>query len=67
MHDDIITVGQHGIKFVDVNASDRDSTGEDSFTDTVILKNLEDMRRMLVRENTQILPVAKEAGTDSDS
>ena len=66
-HDDVISVGQHGIKFVDPHASDRDGTDADSFTDTVIMKNLEDMRRMLARENTQVLSVPKESGGDSDN
>ena len=55
--DDIISVGNHRLKYVDAKATTRQSLEGVGFEDTVIMKNLEDMRRMLARENTQALPV----------
>ena len=57
VNNDVISIGNHRLKFVDPNATDRDDLSGPDFADTVIMKNLEDMRRMLARENTQILPV----------
>ncbi len=54
---DIISVGNHGIKFIDPGAGDRTALQGTGFTDTVILQSLEDMRRVLARENTQALPI----------
>ncbi len=54
---DIISIGNHGIKFVDPSARGRSALEGTGFTDTVILKSLEDMRKVLARENTQALPI----------
>ncbi len=54
---DIISVGNHGIKFIDSGARDRSALEGEGFTDTVILQSLEDMRKVLARENTQALPI----------
>ncbi len=59
-HDDIITVGHHHIRFRDPQAIKRGSTDRADFADTVIMKTLEDMRILLARENTEILPAATE-------
>jgi hypothetical protein len=67
MHDDIITIGHHGIKFCDPLARRREALDGRSFTETVIMKNLEDMRRMLARETTRVLPGKKRTGTGSGS
>jgi pSer/pThr/pTyr-binding forkhead associated (FHA) protein len=66
INDDIITIGQHGIKFVDPAATDRAALEGGGFSDTIVMKSLEDMRRILARENTQMLPVAddKKASTN---
>jgi len=55
--EDIISVGNHGIKFFDPGARDRSAVEGAGFTDTVILQSLEDMRQVLARENTQALPI----------
>ena len=58
-HDDVITIGHHKIKFYDPHATpgDIDAAG---FDDTVIMKTLQDMRNLLARENTAVLPTASE-------
>jgi general secretion pathway protein A len=57
---DIITIGHHGIKFVDPDATDRAALEGLEFSDTVVMKSLEDMRRVLTKENTQLMPIADE-------
>ena len=66
MHDDIITIGHHGIKFSDPLAKGREALDGRSFTETVIMRNLEYMRRMLARETTRVLPDKKRSGAASD-
>lgn len=61
VHDDVITIGNHGLKFIDPHARERTYVESDDFNDTVIMKNLQDMRRLLARENTQQLPVPPDA------
>lgn len=58
-HDDIITIGHHKIKFADPQATRGDVNGRE-FDDTAIMKTLEDMRNLLARENTALLPAATE-------
>lgn len=60
MHDDIITVGHHRIKFSDPFATTRGKLEGEDFADTTIMKTLEDMRDLLARENTTLLPTATE-------
>jgi len=55
-HDDVISIGNHGIKFHDPAARQRDNLDGTGFDETVIMKNLGDMRKLLARENTQCLP-----------
>ena len=60
MHNDIISLGNHRLKFVHAAATDvmmHEATG---MADTIIMKSLQDMRRMLAHENTQALPVISE-------
>ena len=67
VHDDIITIGNHGIKFIHPVATDRSALEDISLSDTVVMKSLEDMRKILARENTQILPTAdlvKKSGSE---
>ncbi len=59
-HDDVITVGHHRIKFHDRNATAGDSFDHPEFDDTAIMKTLQDMRNLLARENTAMLPTASE-------
>jgi general secretion pathway protein A len=60
MHNDIISLGNHRLKFVHPAATDvmmHEATG---MADTIIMKSLQDMRRMLAHENTQALPIISE-------
>jgi len=57
---DIISVGQHRIKFCDPHATQRGVLDSEDFADTSIMKTLEDMRALLARENTAILPTPSE-------
>jgi hypothetical protein len=56
MHDDIITIGHHRIKFHDPCATSRSGLDGADFADTAIMKTLEDMRNLLEQENTALLP-----------
>ena len=58
IHDDVITVGHHRIRFSDPHATSRVQLSGDQFADTVIMKTLEDMRNLLAQENTSVMPVA---------
>jgi hypothetical protein len=60
IHDDVITLGNHRIKFNDPHATRRGSLDGMEFADTAIMKTLEDMRRLLAQENTEILPAQTE-------
>lgn len=56
-HDDVVSLGNHRLKFVHL-AADRDvEMDEAGMADTVIMKTLDDMRRMLKRESTQTMPM----------
>ena len=58
MHDDVISVGNHTIKFMDPYATKRTHLEGAEFADTAIMKTLEDMRSLLAQENTELLPAA---------
>jgi type II secretory pathway predicted ATPase ExeA len=60
MHNDVITVGHHKIKFSDPFANRRGKLEGADFADTAIMKTLEDMRSLLAQENTELLPAASE-------
>ncbi len=60
VHDDVITVGHHTIKFMDPHATTRTSLDGAEFADTAIMKTLDDMRSLLAQENTALLPTATE-------
>ena len=60
IHDDVITLGHHRIKFLDPHATRRDALDGLEFADTAIMKTLDDMRRLLAQENTEILPAPTE-------
>ena len=55
-HDDVISIGNHGIKFHDPAARQRDGLDGAGFDETVVMKNLGDMRKLLAKQNTQCLP-----------
>ena len=58
--DDIITVGNHRIKFCDPHATQRGTLDGAEFADTGIMKTLEDMRSLLAQENTAVMPALSE-------
>jgi type II secretory pathway predicted ATPase ExeA/pSer/pThr/pTyr-binding forkhead associated (FHA) protein len=60
IHDDVITVGHHKIKFSDPFARKRPSLDGDAFADTAIMKTLQDMRDLLAQENTALMPAVSE-------
>ena len=60
IHDDVITLGHHRIKFHDPCATTRTELDGAQFADTAIMKTLEDMRNLLAQENTALLPIATE-------
>lgn len=60
IHDDVITVGRHTIKFYDPHAKTRGTLDSSEFADTAIMKTLEDMRNLLAQENTAIMPATTE-------
>ncbi len=60
INDDIVTIGHHSIKFSDPHATHRGSLDSVEFADTEIMKTLGDMRKLLARENTELLPTAHE-------
>ena len=55
-NDDIVTLGDYGLKFVDPGAMRHESVEKISLDDTVIMFTLDDQRKVLARENTAILP-----------
>ena len=60
LHNDVITLGHHKIKFNDPYAQTRGRLDGAEFADTAIMKTLQDMRNLLARENTALLPAASE-------
>ena len=60
IHDDVITLGHHRIKFHDPCATTRGELDGIEFADTAIMKTLDDMRNLLAQENTALLPTATE-------
>ena len=60
IHDDVITLGHHRIKFNDPHATKRGSLEGLDVADTAIMRTLGDMRELLAQENTGILPVQTE-------
>ena len=56
MHEDIVTIGHHRIKFSDPQATRRERLEGAEFDDTAIMKTLQDMRNLLSQENTAVLP-----------
>jgi type II secretory pathway predicted ATPase ExeA/pSer/pThr/pTyr-binding forkhead associated (FHA) protein len=67
IHDDIINIGNHRIKFVDPNAKERSVLEGASYADTVIMKDLSDVRKLLARGGTEALPIPPDlTAGDSD-
>jgi general secretion pathway protein A len=62
MHNDIISLGNHRLKFVHSAATDVTVHEAAGLADTIIMESLRDMRRMLAQENTQALPIVPHKG-----
>ncbi len=60
INDDVIKIGHHSIKFSDPHATERGTLDGIEFADTSIMKTLDDMRKLLAQENTEMLPAAPE-------
>jgi type II secretory pathway predicted ATPase ExeA len=56
VHDDVVTLGHHRIKFSDPHATRRGRLDGAEFADTAIMRTLDDMRNLLSQENTAVLP-----------
>jgi type II secretory pathway predicted ATPase ExeA len=54
--DDVISIGNHKIKFNDPHAQTRGQFDSAEIDDTIIMKTLDDMRNLLAQENTTELP-----------
>lgn len=61
-NDDVVLLGNHRIKFVDPSATERTPLDDAGFTETMVMQNLEDIRRLLARENISAAPRADENG-----
>jgi hypothetical protein len=53
-------VGTFSIKFLDPDALKRGTLDGAEFSDTTIMQTLEDMRSLLAKENTELLPAASD-------
>lgn len=60
IHEDIIKLGHHTIKFYDPSAAKREQSDGADIADTAVMKTLQDMRKQLAKENTELLPTASE-------
>ena len=52
-NDDMVLIGNHRIKFVDPAATERLPMDDPTLADTLVMKSLEDVRRLLARENSR--------------
>jgi type II secretory pathway predicted ATPase ExeA len=50
-NEDIVLVGNHRIKFVDPTATERTPLDDAGFDETIVMKNLDDVRKLLAREH----------------
>jgi type II secretory pathway predicted ATPase ExeA len=60
-NEDVVTIGDYGLKFVDPDASRRRTVEGISLDDTVIMMTMDDMRKVLARENTALLPTVPQS------
>lgn len=58
LHQDVISIGHHRIKFEDPNARTGGDLSGEEFADTAIMRTLVDIRTLLAKENADILPAA---------
>ncbi len=64
VHDDVVNLGHHGLKFHHPGAKSAPSLQGAEFNDTVIMKSLDDMRKLLARENTELLDLPQTGSDD---
>jgi len=64
-NDDVITLGDYGLKFVDHGAKRRQSVEGISLDETVVMMTMDDMRKVLARENTAIMPAGNDPAEPS--
>lgn len=60
VHDDIISIGHHGLKFWDPSATESHPLQDTDFDKTIIMKNVDDMRRKIAREQIRVAEVAND-------
>jgi type II secretory pathway predicted ATPase ExeA len=58
IHDDVISIGHHRIKFVDPYTVKRESSNDDTFSETAIMNSLDDMRNLLAKDDIGDVTVA---------
>ena len=60
MHDDVITIGHHKIKFRDPHATSRLEMDGADCADTAMMKTLQGIRDLPPKEDTAVLPTVSE-------
>ena len=60
LDNDIVSLGNHRIKFCDPHATSAEAMSGNELADTVIMKTLDDMRNLLALETTATLPIQSE-------
>lgn len=53
VHDDVVSIGNHRIKFIDRNATEREEFDNERLADTTIMKTLQDMRLLMARQEVE--------------
>ncbi|HET6630145.1 MAG TPA: FHA domain-containing protein [Woeseiaceae bacterium] len=58
-HEDVVQLGNYRIKFIDPSATERSSLDDPGLSETIVMKSLQDVRRLLAEE-TAVVPAAAE-------
>lgn len=64
-HEDVVQLGHHRIKFIDPQATERVPPDEAALAETIVMKNLADVRRLLAEERTAAVD-AKDSSAAAD-
>lgn len=64
-NEDVITLGDYGLKFVDPGAKRHEAVEGISLDETVVMMTMDDMRKVLARENTAIMPAGNDPAEPS--
>ncbi|HEX2140228.1 MAG TPA: FHA domain-containing protein [Woeseiaceae bacterium] len=59
-HEDVVQLGNHRIKFVDPSATERSTLDDSGLSETVVMKSLEDVRRLVDEQTAPVTPAAAE-------